>query len=204
MAFNASDKSSPGAYTASQTALLLLDFHEQFVNVAAGDLGKRAASIAVNMRHWAHTQGIQVIHAPLDLESTPVETYKDRDRLIGLLETLRQEGGSEPAALLDGDEGDVTLTRRLGQVSAMGSPGLQEYPMEKGIKSLIMTGLSTSGCVLWTALSASDLGFIVTTISDACADPKSGAHDLLISQVLNNRGWVMTAAEFQEGFGRAK
>jgi nicotinamidase-related amidase len=58
--------------------------------------------------------------------------------------------------------------------------------------------------VLFTALAACDLGFVVTTIADACADNKPGVHDMLVSQVLNNRGWVMTAEEFMTGVGKAK
>jgi nicotinamidase-related amidase len=122
---------------------------------------------------------------------------------VETLDKLKEGGGSEVAILVQGDHGDVTFTRRLGQVSAMSSPGLQAFLEEKGTNSLIVTGLSTSGCVLFTALAAIELGYVVTTISDACADPKPGVHDVLVGQVLNNRGWAMTTDEFRKGFESA-
>jgi len=44
---------------------------------------------------------------------------------------------------------------------------------------------------------------VVTVISDGCADPVEGVHDFMQGKILNNRGYVITAAEFQEGFAKA-
>jgi nicotinamidase-related amidase len=63
----------------------------------------------------------------------------------------------EPQELMEGgDDMDVTFKRRPGYVSALKSPGLEDFLREKGIQSLFLAGLSTSGCVLRTALAAGD------------------------------------------------
>lgn len=198
--FNAADKSTPGHYGPSETALLLLDFHSMFVEKLGG--AKTALEVAAKMRAWAKSQGIQVVHCLIDINSTPYSTCKDVDRLAGILAAARLHGGEEAAALLeDKDDNDVSFIRRPGYVSALKSPGLDDFLQKRGFKSLILAGLSTSGCVLRTALSATDAEYVVSTISDGCAD-QDDVHDFTMKKLLNNRGYVVTAAEFQEGFAK--
>jgi len=206
--FNAADKSTPGHYGPSQTALLLLDFHSMFVQRAGGAGALAALHVAADMRTWAQSQGIQVIHCLIDINATPYPTCKDADRFLGIAAAMRSSGGDEePAELLQGnggsgddDDDDVTFARRPGYVSALKSPGLDDLLQSKGIKSLILAGLSTSGCVMRTAVTASDAEYVVSVISDGCADPADGVHDMMVGKLLNNRGYVVTAAEFQQGF----
>lgn len=200
--FNAADKSTPGHYGPSQTALLLLDFHSMFIHKIAGSRGPAALDVAVKMRSWAKSQGIQVIHAVIDINSTPFPTCKDAGRFAGIITAMKADGGwQEPAQLLE-DGADVTFTRRPGYVSALKSPGLDDFLRKKGITSLILTGLSTSGCVLRTAVTASDAEYVVSIISDGCADGDEAVHSVVLGKLVNNRGYVTTAAEFQEGFAK--
>lgn len=201
--FNAADKSTPGHYGPSQTALLLLDFHSMFVQKAGGPKAHAALEVAAKMRAWAKSQGIQVIHGLIDINAAPFPTCKDAGRLAGVVAAMKSSGGEEPAELLEGGGGDVTFTRKPGYVSAFKSPGLDDFLQKRGIKSLVLTGLSTSGCVLRTAITATDAEYVVTVISGGCADPVEGMHDMIVGRVLNNRGYVTTAAEFQEGFAKA-
>jgi nicotinamidase-related amidase len=174
------------------------------VEGAGGALAPAALHVATKMRVWAKLQGIQVIHALIDPDLATYPTCKDSEWLTNIMKAMKSSGGSEePSELRDGG-GDVMFTRRPGYVSALKSPGLKEFLQENGIKSLILTGLSTSGCVLRTAITASDEEFVVTVISDGCADAGEGVHDMMVGKVLNNRGFVTTAAEFQEGFEKAQ
>ncbi|KAF2239491.1 Isochorismatase hydrolase [Viridothelium virens] len=198
--FNAADVSAPGHYGPSQTALLLLDFHSIFVQKHGGSNAPAALEVATKMRTWAKSQDIQVIHCLIDLNATPSPTCKDADRLAGTVTALKSSGGEESIELIEGGGNDITFTRRPGCVSAMNSPGLDDHLQEKGIKSLVLTGLSTSGCVMRTALAASDAEYVVTVISDGCADRDQGLHQIILEKVLNNRGYVTTAAEIQEDF----
>ena len=201
--FNAADISTPGHYGPSQTALLLLDFHSMFIQRAGGQQIAAALEVAAKMRTWAKSQGIQVIHALVDTNGKPFATCKDAGRFAAYLEAMKSGGGEECAELLEGGDGDdVTFTRTPGHLSALKSPGLDELLRKKGITSLVLAGLSTSGCVMRTAITASDAEYVVSIISDGCADPVEGMHDLLMGKLLNNRGYVLTAAEFQEGYAK--
>jgi nicotinamidase-related amidase len=201
--FNAAHPSTPDHYRSSQTALLLLDFHSMYVQMAGGAGFPSIVKVAAQMRTWARSQGIQVIHCLVDVNTTPFPTCKDADMFSGFLAAMKQSGGvGEPAELLDGDgaDTDVTFFRRPGYVSALKSPGLDEFLKKKGIKSLVLTGLSTSSCVMRTSIAASDAEYVVSVISDGCADLDIGAHEFILKNVLNDRGYTTTATEFQKGF----
>ena len=202
--FNAADRSTPGYYKPSETALLLLDFHSMFIQRIGGSSASVFLQVTAQMRTWAHSQGIQVIHALVDVNATPYPTCKDADKFASIAAAMKASGGgAEPAELLGQDNDDVTFVRRPGYVSALKSPGLDDFLQKRGIRSLVLTGLSTSGCVLRTAIMASDAEYVVSVISDGCADPVVGVHDMMVGKILNNRGYVFTAAEFQEGFAKA-
>ncbi|KAI1413886.1 Isochorismatase hydrolase [Hypoxylon sp. FL1857] len=201
--FDATDKTAPGHYGPSQTALLLLDFHSTLVYKLGGKAASAALGVAASMRIWAKSHGIQVIHGLIDVNATPFPTCKGADMLLGIVATMKSDGAEEPAELFEGGD-DITFTRRPGYISALKSPGLVDFLQQNGIKSLILTGLSTSGCVMRTAVSATDAEYVVTVISDACADPTEGMHEIMTGKVLNHMGYVATASEFQEGFAKAR
>jgi hypothetical protein len=60
--FDASNPASPLAYSAAQTALLLLDFQGVVIEMC-GEAGQAALAKAVLMREWARSNGIIVIHS---------------------------------------------------------------------------------------------------------------------------------------------
>lgn len=198
--FDPTDSSAPGHYGPSQTALLLLDFHGTFVEMMGGNAAPAALEVAVKMRNWAKLQSIQVIHCLIDVGLVPYATCKNAGRFAGISEAMKADGGDkEPTGLVE-NGGDMTFMRQPGFVSALKSPGLEEFLQKKGIRSLVLAGLSTSGCVLRTGLAATDAEYVVTTISNGCADSKGNLHEVVLTELLNNRGFVTSASEFQEGF----
>jgi len=211
--FNAADIATPGYYGPSETALLLLDFHTMFVKQAGGEKAPAALQVAATLRTWAKAQGIQVIHALIDINMTPFPTCKGSERFTSIGAAMRSTGTdveppelllSESSASAGEEEDDVTFTRRPGYVSALKSPGLGEFLQKRGIKSLVLTGLSTSGCVARTVFAATDAEYVVTVISDGCADGDEDVHDMMVQRLLNSRAYVATAADFEEGFTKGK
>ncbi|KAF2215740.1 hypothetical protein CERZMDRAFT_34276 [Cercospora zeae-maydis SCOH1-5] len=200
--FDTSDKTSPGNYSPAHTALLLTDFHQFLIENASGPVGKVAAEKASELRTWAKSKGIKVVHSLIDLDAEPFETCKDFDRFRSVIRTMRESSkGPEPATLTSGTA-DPTFFRQPGTVSALTAPGLEQYLRDNSIVSLIVAGLSTSGSVARTVFAATDAKFVVTTISDACADPDEALQDAFVNKVLGSRGYTATAAEFIEGYDK--
>ncbi|KAB5518019.1 Isochorismatase-like protein [Coniochaeta sp. 2T2.1] len=204
--FNPTDPTSPGAYGPSQTALLLIDFHSRFVNKAGGPRAPAALQVASQLRRWAKSQGIQVIHCLLDVDDTPFPTFKGIKRYAGVIEAMRtpEGGGVVPDVLLQDVGDDRTFTRKPGLGSALYSSGLEEFLKDKGIKSLVLAGLPTSGSVARTAFAGGDAEYVITVISDGCVDPQDSVHEILVQSVLGGRAWVTTSVGFQEGFVGAR
>ncbi|KAF4333197.1 isochorismatase hydrolase [Fusarium beomiforme] len=194
------DASSPSAYGPSETALLLLDWYTLFVEKVAGPGADSALKVAIDLRKWAKTQNITVVHCLIDANATPFPTCKGVERFQGLLQLMKNEVQPEPAEIRADDKEELTFHRVPGRISAFTSPGLLEYLKEKGIKSLVLTGLSTSGCLLRTAVTATDAEFVTTVISDACADMDEDLHQVILNKIIPSRGHVKSSAEFRKEF----
>ncbi|KAM0347657.1 hypothetical protein ACHAPU_004671 [Fusarium lateritium] len=194
------DRSSPEAYKASETALLLLDWYSLFIEMVAGSNAVPALETAVQLRNWAKHQGITVIHCLIDSHGTPFPACKGVDRFQGLLEVMKATADPEPIELRGDEKDEPTFHRVPGHISALKSPGLLGFLAEKGIKSLIFSGLSTSGCVLRTAVTATDAEFAMTVISDACADADEELHRVIMEKIVPSRGHVKSFVEFKKSF----
>lgn len=195
------DTSSPYAYQPSETALLLLDWYSLFVEIAAGPRAAAARDTTFQFRKWAKSQGITVIHCLIDANGTLGPICKDKKRYEDFLELMKASTEPEPTELRD--ELEMYFQRAPAHLSALKSPGLLEHLKDQGIKSLVLTGLSTSGCVLRTALTTTDAEFVTTVIRDACADADEESHRVILDKIVPRRAHVQNSFEFQEAFETA-
>jgi nicotinamidase-related amidase len=193
------DDSSPYAYRPSETAFLLLDWYSLFVESVAGPNAADARDVAVQLRNWAKSQGITVIHCLIDANGTLGPVCKDRGRYQGFLDAMKTSTDPEPVELR-GDDSELYFHRIPAYVSALKSPGLLEHLKKQGIKSLLLSGLSTSGCVLRTAVTATDAEFATTVIGNACADADEERHRVILDKIVPMRAHVKNSAEFQREF----
>ena len=198
--FDAQNPCSPLSVSNSQTALLLLDYQ----NLAIASLGEDATklvSTAKTMQRWAVENQIKVIHC---LVETKGQTPKPSMKMAGRFKML-QEKLQETPALGDEDERLASISadeqfdkRRPGYVSALQGPKLGEILAAAKVKSLILAGLSTSGCLLSTCRAATDSEYIVTVIEDACADPVPGLHDMMMTHVISSTAHVAKGDDLME------
>jgi nicotinamidase-related amidase len=203
--FDPRDPSSPLAYDAPSTALLLLDF-QGFAIDSCGEAGERAVATATAMREWARGQGIMVIHSIMDVHGAVPATIKGCLTLESRLTNIRQEGQStaehpdlapaEATGVLFHQTREHLVVKSPGQVSAMASFHMQALLAAENVQSLIICGLTTSGAVIRTVLPAVDKGYVVTCVQDACGDCDSDIHDVLMTDILPRAAHVATAREF--------
>ncbi|TIA50549.1 hypothetical protein D6C79_03007 [Aureobasidium pullulans] len=88
------EPADPGFYPPSQTALLLLDFHEMFLQ-HAGPSAVTAVATAAKMRRWATKRGILVIHALIDTSKSPFGTCRDANRYKTIVAAMVSSGTSD-------------------------------------------------------------------------------------------------------------
>jgi maleamate amidohydrolase len=158
-------------------ALILVDFVEAYFNkdspLYAGV--EDALSSALRIRDAARTAGIPVIYTNV--------VYQDGGadggvfyRKVPALEAFisgnplgRWPNGLEPA------DGELVISKQYP--SAFFGTSLAEILEAKGIDTLIITGLTTSGCVRATCVDAMSYGFIPIVVADACGDRHAGPHE---------------------------
>lgn len=195
--FDAQSPISPISYTASQSALVLLDF-QKFIVGLCEDKGKVATENAAKLREWALSRNILVIHSIVDINGKPTPVTKGLERLQGMLQGIRQDqpqaAEEDPTLAPKNKDLEHVVLKSPGIVSGLKSSDAVDLLAKKGIKHLIICGLSTSGAVLRTTVPATDDGFVVSVVSDACADPKEDIHKMLIETVLPSRAHVMDVA----------
>jgi maleamate amidohydrolase len=77
--------------------------------------------------------------------------------------------GLEPA------DGELVISKQYP--SAFFGTSLAATLEAKGIDTLIITGLTTSGCVRATCVDAMSYGFIPIVVADACGDRHAAPHE---------------------------
>ncbi|CAM6083245.1 unnamed protein product [Calypogeia fissa] len=196
------NSASPLSITAERTALLLMDYHNTFIGLG-GEAAFAAVKQGKSMRDWASANGVLVVHCLVDMKQPILSSFKGAHRFKQLAARMNMQEQPDAAnehkdIAFDSTKGEFMFTRPPGYISVLKSPDLGPLLRSKGIKSVLLCGVSTSGCVLSTARGAGDDEYIVTVIEDACMDRVPGLHETLIQKVLPSQAHVTTAVEFQE------
>jgi nicotinamidase-related amidase len=180
----------------SRAALLVMDYQNGIVDMLGepDDLLSRAAdAIAVIRRHGATVAYVRVAFEDADLASFPPTS-----RMGALAAALGQALHADSPATAIHDrvapqDGDIIV--RKTRVGAFGTTDLEERLHERGIDTVILAGISTSGCVLSTVRDASDRDYRVLVLSDGCGDPEASVHDFLIEKIFPRQADVIAVAD---------
>jgi len=70
--------------------------------------------------------------------------------------------------------------------------GLQAQLAERGVDTLIMVGIASTGVVLSSVAYASDADYRLFTVKDCCYDPDPVVHDHLFSTAFDSRTTVLS------------
>ncbi|MFD4532070.1 cysteine hydrolase [Kitasatospora sp. NPDC058397] len=92
---------------------------------------------------------------------------------------------------------DDDLVVRKTRFGGMSNTDLDQQLRERGITTLVVSGVSTSGVVLSTVLDAADRDYRLYVLSDGVADPDTEVHDALLQKVLPSRAHIIDTAELR-------
>jgi nicotinamidase-related amidase len=90
-------------------------------------------------------------------------------------------------------DGDIVV--RKVRVGPFGTTDLHSQLQARGIDTLILAGLSTSGVVLSAVRDGHDRDYRLVVVSDLTADPEPDVHEFLIGRVISKQADVVTAAD---------
>jgi nicotinamidase-related amidase len=90
-------------------------------------------------------------------------------------------------------DGDIVV--RKTRVGPFGTTDLHEQLRSRGIDTLILAGISTSGVVLSAVRDGHDRDYRLVVASDLCADPEPDVHAFLIERIFPRQAEVVTREE---------
>jgi nicotinamidase-related amidase len=171
------------------TALLVMDFQRGIADRYPGEVVEQAA-IAVGA---ARDAGIPVVFVRVAFRAGHPEISARNRAFAALREAgglLEDDSPVHPALAPRPDEPIVTKRR----VSAFAGSDLDVVLRALGARTLVLSGIATSGVVLSTLRQAADLDFELTVLRDACADLDPEVHRVLLDKVFPRQADVVDVA----------
>jgi nicotinamidase-related amidase len=155
-----------------------------------------ADAIATVRRAGANVGYVRVAFEDADLEAIP-PTSGMGARVRTSADALRND--SPNTAVHDRvapQDGDIVV--RKTRVGAFSTTDLDEQLRARGVDTVILAGISTSGVVLSTVRDASDRDYRVLVLADATADRESDIHEFLIERIFPRQAEVVTTAQLAD------
>ncbi|GAB3389877.1 hydrolase [Humibacter soli] len=91
-------------------------------------------------------------------------------------------------------DGEIVVRKR--RVGALGTTDLDEQLRARGIDTLVLSGIATSGVVLTTLRDASDRDYRLIVLEDGCFDSDDEVHRVLTQKVFPKQAIVTTIDDF--------
>jgi nicotinamidase-related amidase len=96
---------------------------------------------------------------------------------------------------------DGDLIVRKTRVGAFSTTDLDAQLRSRGIDTIVLAGISTSGVVLSTVRDGADRDYRVLVLSDASADPDAEVHAFLTERIFPRQAEVLTTDELAASLG---
>ena len=163
----------------SHFALLLVDVQQSFWPARGRrDFPDFPANVA-RLLALCRNEGLEVIHVRSRFKPDKSDwmlMYRLRVPVSHHPCVAGQEG-EEPVSFAAGEPGEHVVFKQT--FDALHTPNLIPYLRENDKRVILVAGLLTSVCVLFTAASAAQLGFLAAVVEDCCADrPERHEHTL--------------------------
>ncbi|MFC4030215.1 isochorismatase family cysteine hydrolase [Streptomyces polygonati] len=175
------------------TALLLMDFQQGIVE-RLGDPGVLAA--AGSALAAAREAGLLVVHVRVAFRPGYPEVSPANASFAALAgsgaDFTESAAPTQVHADLAPRAGEPVVVKR--RVSAFTGSDLEVILRSRGIRALVLAGLSTSGVVLSTLREAADRDYALTVLADACGDGDPEVHRVLTEKVFPRQAGVTTVA----------
>jgi nicotinamidase-related amidase len=96
-------------------------------------------------------------------------------------------------------DGDIVVRKR--RVGSFSTTDLHEQLQARGVETIVLAGISTSGVVLSTVRDGADRDYRIVVLSDASTDFDPEVHEFLTTRVFPRQALVMIADELTARLG---
>jgi nicotinamidase-related amidase len=188
--------STPGSVPdPKRTALLVMDFQRGVTDRMPGldALIARVRQAIADVRAHGGTIGyVRVAFTEDDWAAVPAA-----NQIFAQAAQNRAMHHQDPSTTIHDDlapePGDIVV--RKTRVGAMSTTDLDRQLRDRGIDTLILAGLSTSGVVLSTLVEAADRDYRLYVLADGTDDLDTETRDVLLGRVFPRRAQVIGTAD---------
>lgn len=179
----------------ARTALLVMDYQRGIVGQipdADALLARARETIELIRSHGGTIGYVRVAFAD---GGTPAGAMGKRitpDRLAMFHADAPETQIHDQVAPKDGD-----IVVRKVRVGPFGTTDLHEQLQAKGIDTLLLAGISTSGVVLSAVRDGHDRDYRLIVLSDLTADREPDVHEFLINRVIARQADVISSADLR-------
>ncbi|MFE7332258.1 cysteine hydrolase family protein [Streptomyces sp. NPDC057565] len=190
--------STAPALDPARTALLVMDYQPAIMALLpeSGDrealLGRMEGAIADVRANGGTIAYVRVGFTEADWDAIPAV-----NKSFAPLARHRVMHHEDPATALHERLAplDSDIIVRKVRYGGMSTTDLDQQLRERGITTLVVSGISTGGVVLSTVIDAADRDYQLYVLSDGVADPDTEVHDVLLHRVLPSRAHIIDTAE---------
>lgn len=181
-----------------RTALLVMDYQPAILErVPDPDgLAARARAAIDILREAGATIGyVRVGFTDEDMEAMPEGAPMGRVRQMPRDFIHADSPGTQVDERVAPREGDIVV--RKTRVGAFGTTDLEAQLAARGVDTLVLAGISTSGVLLSTVRDAHDRDYRLYVIADASADTDPEVHEFLVGKVFPRQAEVIEVADLE-------
>jgi nicotinamidase-related amidase len=143
-----------------------------------------------------------VVHVRVAFGEQDYASVAERNKAFAAMRGARRLAEGTPDAEIHPDlapgPGDVVVTKT--RVGAFSTTPLETHLRGRGIDTLVLAGVSTSGVVLSTVRDAADRDYRLFVLRDCCLDTPE-VHSVLVSQIFPRQAEVIDVAALGELLG---
>jgi maleamate amidohydrolase len=158
-------------------ALILIDFVEAYFDPACDLYAEVEDALASALRilDVARRQGVLVVYTKVEYHPSGINGGRFFEKALPLRHLVAGSAMGAWAAGIAPREDELVVSKQYP--SAFFGTSLASTLTAQGIDSVILAGLTTSGCVRASCVDACSHGFIPIVASDACGDRHQAPHE---------------------------
>lgn len=157
-------------------ALILVDAQNDFWSDDVAASAPRFPDRIGSLLRTCRELGIEIVHVHARFQDD-MSDWIPRYRLRGRIPCIAGTEGAEPLPVARPEPGERVVVKQ--SFDAFLGTGLDEMLRGAGKRFVFVAGLVTSTCVLLTAATATQLGYLVALVEDCCAD-QGPFHDRVV------------------------